>query len=81
MLTVFADCPLSASIQSVETSRMLLITLTSCKKQVWSLAMLLLVSLEGGRRVPAQIQKSRFDSDVWLQNVLIVKCSNHKEAF
>lgn len=42
-----------------------------------------LVSLEGGRRIPAQIQKSRFDSDVWLQNVLIVKyikCSNHKEA-
>ncbi|CAM6073256.1 unnamed protein product [Sphagnum tenellum] len=37
------------------------------------LAMLLLVSLEGGRRVPAQIHKSRFDSDVWLQNVLIVK--------
>lgn len=61
---------------------MLLITLTSCKKQVWSLAMLLLVSV-GGRRIPAQIQKSRFDSDVWLQNVLTVKyikCSNHKEA-
>jgi pentatricopeptide repeat protein len=41
-------------------------------------------SLEGGRQVHAQIQKSRFDADVRLWNAIIgmyVKCGSIKEAF